>query len=233
MTTFTKDQGKPFEEASLSPRKQNIQDRFSQRAQAERYRDRFKKGRRQKTHQREVTALENALSQIGNVGTILDVACGAGRFASTLASHCKKIFQTDYSIHMLNINREDVPFENSRSGYFQADASTIPLSDKSVDLVFCHRFLNHVPDDAIRGKIMKEFARISQKYVVVSCLGPMQLIRILRSMFNRLIGKTSLDGNISEADLTRNAVDAGLELVNRTPIRAFGIAAVYLTFRKK
>jgi ubiquinone/menaquinone biosynthesis C-methylase UbiE len=213
--------------------KQNIQDRFSERAQAERYRNRFKKGRRQKTHQREVAALENSLSPIGKVETILDVACGAGRFASTLAAHCKKIFQTDYSIHMLNINKEDVPFETARSGYFQGDASAVALSDKSVDLVFCHRFLNHVPDDAIRGKIMKEFARISRQYVVVSCLGPIQIVRVFRRLFNTLIGKTSLDGNISEEALLKNATDAGLELVNRTPIRAFGLAAAFLTFRKK
>lgn len=213
--------------------KQNIQDRFSERAQAERYRDRFKKGRRQKTHQREVTALENALKPIGKVETILDVACGAGRFATTLADHCRKIFQTDYSIHMLNVNKEDVPFENSRSGYFQGDASAVALTDRSVDLVFCHRFLNHVPDDAIRGKIMKEFARVSRQYVVVSCLGPVQIVRVFRRFFNLLTGKVSLDGNISENDLLKNAADAGLELVNRTPIRAFGLAAAFLTFRKK
>jgi ubiquinone/menaquinone biosynthesis C-methylase UbiE len=213
--------------------KQNIRDRFSERAQAERYRNRFKKGRRQATHRREVAALENALSQVGSVETILDVACGAGRFASTLAAHCRKIFQTDYSIHMLDINREDFPFDADRSGYFQADASAIPLTDKSVDLVFCHRFLNHVPDEAIRGKIMKEFARISRQYVVVSCLGPVRIIRTVRYLFNHLIGKKSLDGYISDNDLIKNAADAGLELVNRTPIRAFGMSAFFLTFRKK
>lgn len=213
--------------------KQNIQDRFSERAQAERYRDRFKKGRRQKTHRREVAALESALNAIGKVETIVDVACGAGRFASTLAAHCRKLFQTDYSIHMLNINKEDVPFETARSGYFQGDAAAVALSDQSVDLVFCHRFLNHVPDDAVRGKIMKEFARVSRRYVVVSCLGPVQIVRMVRCLFNRLKGKTSLDGNIGEDALLKNAADAGLELVNRTPIRAFGLAAAFLTFQKK
>jgi ubiquinone/menaquinone biosynthesis C-methylase UbiE len=213
--------------------KQNIQDRFSERRQAERYRDRFKKGRRKVTHEREVAALEKTLTELPAVQVVMDVACGAGRFAETLAAHSQKLIQTDYSPHMLDINREDHPLGAKSGGYFQADARAIPMSDNSVDLIFCHRFLNHVPESADRERIMKEFARISRSYVVVSCLGPPKLIRVLRRFYDQLKGKKSLDGHVEMDDLITNAADVGLELVRKTPIRNGFVSGAFMTFKKK
>jgi ubiquinone/menaquinone biosynthesis C-methylase UbiE len=213
--------------------KQNIQDRFTERHQAERYRDRFKKGRRRATHLREVAALEKVLAELPMSEIAMDVACGPGRFTETLAAHSQKLIQTDYSPHMLDINREDHPLGSKNGGYFQADARAIPLSDNSVDLIFCHRFLNHIPDSSDRVNIMKEFARISRKYVVVSCLGPLKLLRNIRRFYEKLKGRTSLDGHVGIDDLIQNATEVGLTLIRKTPIRIGVVSGAFMTFEKR
>jgi SAM-dependent methyltransferase len=229
---------KPIADGSTSfnvsnPSKQDIQDRFGERRQAERYRDRFKKGRRQATHLREVTALEKVLKSLPKIEVALDVACGPGRFADLIAANSGRLIQTDYSPHMLAVSREDHPLGEKDGGYFQADARAVSLQDNSVDLIFCHRFLNHIPNPDDRDHIMREFARVTRQYVVLSCLGPPRFIRALRRTYEEMKGTRSLDGHVDMEDLIRNAANAGLTLVSRTPIRSGIVSASFLTFTKK
>jgi SAM-dependent methyltransferase len=213
-------------------RKQNISDRFAKRDQAERYRDRFKTGRRRSTHQNEVEALERVLESLGRVNISMDVACGPGRFAEVLAGHSRYVLQTDFSFHMLNLSREDHPLGKDRTAYFPADARHLPLGDNTVDLVFCHRFLNHIFEPQDRGGIMRELARVSKQYVVVSCLGPPRIIRLIRRGFALLKGQSLVNKNVDVPDLVQSASEAGLVLKDQVPIRSFIKSAVFLVFHK-
>lgn len=211
--------------------KENIADRFATRSQAERYRDRFKAGR-QPTHQREVNALRLLFQSLGRVRAILDVGSGPGRFVPLFAEYADRVIQTDFSPHMLSISREDHSLEAHRGGYVQADARFLPFLDASADLVFCHRLLNHIPNAAERKQILRSLAAISKHYVVVSCLTPPAVVRLIRRAVQRLRNRISIDGDVETNDLLADAVEAGLRLQARTRIRSFPVVGEFLTFVK-
>lgn len=212
--------------------KLNITDRFLSRNQAERYRDRFKEGKRVRTHLREARVLRHLLGSLDKVHTILDVASGPGRFAYLLKDHCDRLFQTDYSHHMLNLSREDYPLGNRDSGYFSADAESIPLRSNSVDLVFCHRFLNHLRDPEQCGRIFSELTRVSGRYVVASCLGTSAIISPVQWAYGFFRRRRQAQDHIHIPDFIRGAIEAGLILIKRTPIRPMVMTSAFFTFVK-
>jgi len=216
-----------------SRKRENIQDRFSLRWQAEKYRDRFLVGRRRNTHAREASALERVFEPLGRVDSIMDVACGPGRFASVLAAHCRWLLQTDYLVHMLHLSREDHPMQNGAASYFQADAHGLPLHDRSVDLVFCHRFLNHVADPAARLKVMKELARVSRQYVVVSCLGLPSVLRVIRASLKNLFGRKGGEVSVEVREFLKSAEETGLVLQRQVRIRKYIESGNFLVLTKK
>lgn len=211
--------------------KQDIRSRFSQRAQAERYRDRFKSGRRLRTHQREAAALDQLLRGLGRVETVLDVPSGTGRLSPVLAAHAERVIQADSSIYMLALSREDSVL-NGRSAHVQVDAFHLPLGDGAVDLVFCHRLLNHLPDPAARRAVLAELARVTRRYVVLSSLTPPRLVSVVRTCYRAVFKPGSADRNVSPSELMDDARAIGLQLRGETPIRAGLRSAVFLTFGK-
>jgi len=214
-------------------KKQDITQRFQERQQAERYRDRFIGGKRERTHLREVEALRRTLEPLGKVDTILDVACGPGRFAPLLKEHGSRLIQTDISKHMLDLTREDYPLCGGSGGYVLADAGQLPLRDGVADIVFCHRFLNHVPNPDQRRRIFDALARVSRKYIVAACLGRPAILQSLQSAIRCLRLAGPPDHSVTVPDFVRSAVDAGLILVSRTPIRSGMETSAFFTFTKQ
>jgi ubiquinone/menaquinone biosynthesis C-methylase UbiE len=212
-------------------RQKGIMQRYATRAQAERYRDRFRTGRRLRTHEKEIAAIGEALKGLGRVETILDLGCGPGRFVPPLAAAASRLVQIDYSEHMLDVNRRDHPLPPDRSGYIQADAKNLPLADGSIDVALCHRVLNHFPEPAARTRILSELARVASQGVVISCLAPPWPLRPIRRFYARLRRRTSVDGNVEERDLLDEAKEAGLTLAGRVRIRRFPFTGDFLTLR--
>lgn len=91
--------------------KEDIAERFAQRSQAERYRDRFKKGRHQRTHEKECIAVESLLASMGRLRVILDVGSGPGRFVPLFSRYADRVIQADYSRHMLEVSSADHPLQ--------------------------------------------------------------------------------------------------------------------------
>ena len=209
---------------------QDIGQRYATRAQAEGYRDRFKKGRRRRTHEREAAALQSLLDSLGRLDIVLDVGSGPGRFATLFAAHVGRLIQADFSNDMLEVSRDHYPLEASRSGYAQADVRHLPFATGSVDLVFCHRLLNHLPNPEDRRHAFAELARVTRRYVVVSCLSAPAPLRLLRRAYVRLKGGDPTRSFVDVGDVFRDANETGLRLAGRTPIRTFGRSAAFFTF---
>ena len=125
------------------------------RAQAERYRDRFRGQRRSRVDRLETTAVRELLGALDKLSTALDLPAGTGRLASLLADVAERVILADVSSAMLEVAREGL--SNLPVEYVQTDAKAIALADGSVDLVFCHRLLNHVRDAGIRACILREW----------------------------------------------------------------------------
>jgi len=205
--------------------KEDIAERFSDRARAERYRDRFKHGRHLHTHERESVALRTILALLGRFHMVLDVGSGPGRFVRLFMKYADRLIQLDYSSHMLHVSRDDHAVRGEQGGYLQASAVGLPLADHSVDLVFCHRLLNHL-DVGDRRRALEEMARVSKRYVVVSCLRPPAVVRLIRRFFSR---RKPDAGHVGEGQLLAEAEAAGLGLCGRTHIRGFPVSGSFLT----
>ena len=86
-------------------------------------------------------------------GTVLDAACGTGRYAAYLAGRGHRIVGVDSSPAMLGRARARVPDGTFLSG----ELHELPVDDDSVDIVVCALALVHVPSLA---PVMAEFARV-------------------------------------------------------------------------
>jgi SAM-dependent methyltransferase len=205
--------------------------RFLKRHQAERYRDRFKRGRKRRTHQLEISALERVLAALPPLTTIVDVGSGAGKLAPVLSRHAGHLIQVDISPQMLEVVFEDYPLPSEHGAYLQADARDIPLASGSADLVFCHRLLNHYSAED-RLKALKELARISRAYVVVSCLTPPAFLEMIRRIDRRIRGSSVPHPEPGPWQLLGEARSIGLKQVFCTTIRRFPASATFHTLTK-
>ncbi|MFI5910361.1 class I SAM-dependent methyltransferase [Dactylosporangium sp. NPDC051541] len=86
-------------------------------------------------------------------GEALDACCGTGRYAEYLAGRGHRVIGVDSSPDMLERARQRVPSGDFR----EADIRTLPLPDRSVDLVVSALALTHLPD---LGPVLAEFARV-------------------------------------------------------------------------
>jgi SAM-dependent methyltransferase len=86
-------------------------------------------------------------------GSVLDAACGTGRYSMYIAERGHRVTGVDQSEDMLKIARVKLP----QADFHLADLSALPVSDASVDAVVCGLALVHLPDLA---PAMHEFARV-------------------------------------------------------------------------
>jgi SAM-dependent methyltransferase len=86
-------------------------------------------------------------------GTVLDAACGTGRYSTKLAERGHEVIGVDQSAAMLDLARAKLPAADFRQG----DLTALPLTDRSVDAVVCALALVHVPHV---GSALDEFARV-------------------------------------------------------------------------
>ncbi|MBW8637694.1 methyltransferase domain-containing protein [Hoeflea sp. WL0058] len=85
--------------------------------------------------------------------TVLDAACGTGRYSEVLARGGHSVIGVDASAEMLARARPKVPGAEFREG----ELTALPLEDESVDAAVCALALVHLEE--IDGA-MREFARV-------------------------------------------------------------------------
>jgi SAM-dependent methyltransferase len=178
---------------------------------------RFSSPERQKRNVRKWAAIRKALSQAGGVRTVLDLPCGTGRFTGALAREGYEVVGSDISLEMLQKAAQvDVGTrpDGTRAlvrGYLQANAEHLPLRDDSLDCVVCIRFMMHV-DPATRVRMLKEFRRVSRRWVVVDYRHKYTFRYVLSHTFGKLgLGRTPLS-RVSRADLEQEFRDAGFAI---------------------
>jgi SAM-dependent methyltransferase len=85
--------------------------------------------------------------------TVLDAACGTGRYSAYLAARGHQVIGVDRSAAMLAKARTKRPQSEFREG----DLEALPLADGSVDAAVCALALVHLPEV---GKAVAELARV-------------------------------------------------------------------------
>lgn len=135
-------------------------------------------------------------------GTILDIPVGYGRFVPLLRSF-GTLFAADIGIFPLLYERQQVGLAR---GCVNCAAENLPLADNSVDLVFCFRLLQHQHEEGERVRVLKEFQRVSRRWIVMSVYlssrahklhravvrNPSRITMLTPGQFDREVRKTDL-----------------------------------------
>lgn len=176
---------------------------------------RFSSPERQKRNARKWAAIRKALSLTRDVRVILDLPCGTGRFTGGLAREGYEIVGSDISMEMLQKAADVTAKEGGNAnvrGYLQANAEKLPLRDGSLDCVVCIRFMMHV-DPATRVRMLKEFRRVSRRWVVVDYRHKYTFRYVLTHTFGKLgLGRTPLS-RVSTDELHEEFRQAGFRIV--------------------
>jgi ubiquinone/menaquinone biosynthesis C-methylase UbiE len=131
---------------------------------AEAYDDkRFSRGGRL-IDDREKKAVLDAIGSVEDK-TILEIACGTGRFTAMLAERGADIIGLDISEAMLQQGRERAQAAGVADSleYMRGDAARLPFPDDHFDTVFAMRFF-HLMDDPVQ--FITELSRVSSNQVL-------------------------------------------------------------------
>ncbi len=92
--------------------------------------------------------------------TLLDVACGTGRFLRQVRLAWPALQLTGLDLSKAYLSEGARQFEGLRAAdWLAANAETIPLPDASCDIVTCIYLFHELPPD-VRRTVTKEFARV-------------------------------------------------------------------------
>jgi ubiquinone/menaquinone biosynthesis C-methylase UbiE len=213
-----------------TPGNDEFVDRFMQRQAAERYRDRYRSGRHAKVNQRERACLHQLVAGLGPLEVSLDLPCGTGRLADILAKASRKVILADSSPLMLELAKEELG--ETPAEYLQTNAERIDLPTGSVDLILCHRLLSHIPAAEVRARIMKELARVTRRYLVISCYPPGIRTRIKGLLRRVFPGSRSAKQPATLKEYLDLANAVGLRLVGRHTLRPAPFRADFVVFEK-
>ncbi len=131
------------------------------------YAERFENGSRRGINEREQRAVANIFESLADVRSVVDVPSGAGRFAKVLSGG-RQLIEADVAFEILEFARERAEKAELNIAFLQSDAAKLPLADGSVDCVFCNRLLHHIVSAEEREVFLREFHRVSRKYLVIS-----------------------------------------------------------------
>ena len=104
------------------------------------------------------------IEKLANESIVADIGCGNGRHLIPCAKHCKKVIGVDLSKQLLDIVKEKLASEKIKNvRLIHADATKIPIEDRSVDAVLYIASLHNLKGRNNRIKSLKEVKRILKK----------------------------------------------------------------------
>jgi ubiquinone/menaquinone biosynthesis C-methylase UbiE len=106
---------------------------------------------------------ERELDRVGR-GRALDIGCGAGRNAIPLALQGWNIVGLDFSLPMIHaaLERAARARVDERARFVLASMDSLPVRDRSCDLVVAHGIWNLAPSADVFRRAVREAARVAQ-----------------------------------------------------------------------
>jgi|ERR1043166_1042085 ubiquinone/menaquinone biosynthesis C-methylase UbiE len=134
---------------------------------ARRYADRFETGSRKGINAREQRVVGKIFTALKDCRSLIDVPSGAGRFAKVLSAG-RELIEADVAFEILEHASERCAHAGLTVKFLQSNAAKLPLVNGAVDAVFCNRLLHHILPSNEREMFLREFHRVTRKYLVVS-----------------------------------------------------------------
>lgn len=188
---------------------QRSNQRFRGKGYAEYYEGRYKsflKGTLK--HRLRCAVLKRAFRDVPPGSVVLDIPCGTGRFTGWLLSRGYRIIGADIAPEMIRIAKAKLDGAPGILGWLAADATRVPLPDKSVDSALTMRLFHLIPKD-VRPKVYRELARVCRRELVL-CFNCNKWA--LKHLGKRLRGNTP-DYLMSRKELFAELEGNGLKVV--------------------
>lgn len=206
--------------------------RLQDQTRAASYAHRFDRGSRQRVDQREQAAVKRILSKLPGVTVVLDVPCGAGRFAATLGADGRRLIAIDVAAEVLGHMRERASKAGVQAEVIQGDATRIPLSDRAVDCAFSNRLLHHLLNRQDRQKVLRELHRVTRRFAVVSFFD-YHSFGMIRRLFKAIKGrKPSYESQPTLAEFAAEVSEAGFNVLEVVPTGAPWIAQKFFVLER-
>jgi SAM-dependent methyltransferase len=114
----------------------------------------------------EERAFRSLLAGVPRGGTVLDVACGTGRYVGMLLHHGYQVVGSDISAEMLEVARRANGSHPRLLAFEQADAARLPFEDGRFDGVTCMRLYHRVPPET-RLEMLREVRRVGRGWGIL------------------------------------------------------------------
>jgi len=165
-------------------------------------------------HGRELRILKKILRKTGRDSTlVLDIPCGYGRFSELFLDRSFYLVSSDLSFHMVNRARESSKQHTRIFGVVADAKKELPFKQDSFDLLISMRFFHHIHSGKEREFILKEFSRISTKWVILSYYQK-NFLHLLQRKFRRKIKKSRTQIKmISRKELKKEVESSGLNII--------------------
>lgn len=167
-------------------------------------------------HRMRCAVLRRAFRDVPAGSLVLDVPCGTGRFTGFLLGRGYRVLGTDIAPEMIRIGKGKAGDIPGILGWASADATRMPLPDKSVDSVLTMRLFHLVPAE-VRPVIYRELARVCRGQLVL-CFNCNKWA--LKHLGKRLRGEAP-EYLKTKGELKRELLSAGLR-VERIHTKGFG-----------
>ena len=119
---------------------------------------------------------------------VLDVACGAGHAAETLAPLVRQVVGLDLTLSLLELGADRLRSKGVPNVLFQAgNAEALPFVDGSFDVVFCRSSLHHFSHPETAVSEMVRTCRPGGRVVLVDIVPPDATVRDAFDHVHRLI----------------------------------------------
>jgi ubiquinone/menaquinone biosynthesis C-methylase UbiE len=165
---------------------------------------------------REEQAFQRLLNHVPAGGTVLDVACGTGRYTRRLLKNGYKAGGVDISDQMLEFVRRATEGNPDLLFLQTGDAEKLPFDDNEFDGLTCIRLYQRVPS-AQRLQMLREVKRVSKNWAILLFAMSNPWLRLRQAIRRKLIwGADSAPNAVTIAEMSEELETAGLKLEERT-----------------
>lgn len=148
---------------------------------------------------------------------VLDLPCGYGRFLPLFHGLGYRVSSMDISEAMTDYVRRRADFGPHDIAQAADIREGLPLEDGSVDVTCCIRLFQHFHYPEWRQQALREFARVSRRYVMVTFYDRACLHYWSKRLLAALRGKPVRVQMISRQEFEVDARAAGLKVVQYRP----------------
>lgn len=165
---------------------------------------------------REVQAFQRLLKHVPKGGTVLDVACGTGRYVQQLLKHGYKVGGVDMSEEMLDYARKATEGNPKVLFLKQGDAEQLPFGDNEFDGVTCIRLYQRVPP-VHRLQMLREVKRVSKSWAIMLFAMSSSWLKVRQAIRRTLIhGRDTAPNAVTISEMQDELTASGLKLEERT-----------------